>query len=200
MDLKQNINKVHGDLLNNFNDVKIVEKSSLEMNNYFELSVLENNKELKLIIRKNDIENNIFNWKYYSNPLNIDSYLIERVSSIGNFYNDVKDILEKNRFDEDYLNKVNEDMDIKEDDLIGLKVNNVYTKGIEFVLVFDDREIGICCSGGETVDVYGNTDIENDIISNVVIKEYEIEIDFENGKRLEIGDPTGGEGLEIYKK
>jgi hypothetical protein len=107
MDLKHNINKVHGDLLNNFNDVKIVEKSSLEMNNYFELSVLENNKELKLIIRKNDIENNIFNWKYYSNPLNMDSYLIERVSSIGNFYNDVKDILEKNRFNEDYLKEIN---------------------------------------------------------------------------------------------
>lgn len=107
MDLKQNINKVHGDLLNNFNDVKIVEKSSLEMNNYFELSVLENNKELKLIIRKNDIENNTFNWKYYSNPLDPDSHLIERVSSINGFYNDVKDILEKNRFDVNYLKEIN---------------------------------------------------------------------------------------------
>lgn len=107
MDLKQNINKVHGDLLNNFNDVKIVEKSSIEMNNYFELSILENNKELKVIIRKSDIENNTFNWKYYSNPLNTDSHLIERVSSINGFYNDVKDILEKNRFDEDYLKEIN---------------------------------------------------------------------------------------------
>jgi hypothetical protein len=30
MYLKQNINKVHGDLLNNFNEVIILEKSSLE--------------------------------------------------------------------------------------------------------------------------------------------------------------------------
>ena len=198
MYLKQNINKVHGDLLNSFNTVKIVEKSSLEMNNYFELSVIENKKELKVIIRKSDIENNTFNWKYYSNPLDTNSYLIERVSSINGFYNDVKDILEKNRFDEDYLNKINED--IQENDLVGLKVNSVYDKKGNFVLVFDDQEIGISCSGGEMVETYGDTDIENDIISNVVIKEYEIEIDFKSGKRLEISDPTGGEGLEIYKK
>jgi hypothetical protein len=98
MYLKQNINKVHGDLINNFNKVIILEKSSLEMSNYFELSILENNKELKVIIKKSDIANTTFNWN---------SYLIERKSSIDNFYNDVKDILEKNRFDVDYVNKIN---------------------------------------------------------------------------------------------
>jgi hypothetical protein len=107
MYLKQNINKVHGDLINNFNEVIILEKSSLEMSNYFELSILENNKELKVIIKKSDIANTNFNWKYYSNPLDSNSYLIERKSSIDNFYNDVKDILEKNRFDVDYVNKIN---------------------------------------------------------------------------------------------
>jgi hypothetical protein len=107
MYLKQNINKVHGDLINNFNGVSILEKSSLEMSNYFELSILENNKELKVIIKKSDIANMTFNWKYYSNPLDINSHLIERKSSIDNFYNDVKDILEKNRFDKDYINMLN---------------------------------------------------------------------------------------------
>jgi hypothetical protein len=34
----------------------ILEKSSLEMSNYFELSILENNKELKVIIKKSDIK------------------------------------------------------------------------------------------------------------------------------------------------
>lgn len=102
MSLKQNINKVHFELTANFNEVSIVEKSSLQMGNYFELSVLENNKEVKLLIKKTDIESRSFDWSYLSNPLNEKSDLVERHSSIDNISEHIKDIFDKNRFDSDY--------------------------------------------------------------------------------------------------
>lgn len=106
MELKKNINRVHGDLNNYFDDVKISEKSSKELGNYFELSILEDNKEVKAIIKMKEIENSNFSWEYYANPLDEDS-LVERVSSIYTFSSDVQDIFEKNRFTSEYLNKIN---------------------------------------------------------------------------------------------
>jgi hypothetical protein len=105
MELKQNINKVHGDLTNYFENVKISEKSNKELGNYFELSVLENNKEVKVIIKMTEIENANFSWNYYANPLDENS-LVERVSSIYTFSSDVQDIFEKNRFSSDYINQI----------------------------------------------------------------------------------------------
>jgi hypothetical protein len=109
MELKKNINKVHVDLTNSFENVKITEKSNKDLGNYFELSVLENKKEVKAIIKMTEIENSNFSWNYYSNPLDENS-LVERVSSIYTFSSDVQDIFEKDRFDSDYLAKVNEDI------------------------------------------------------------------------------------------
>lgn len=106
MELKKNINRVHGDLNNYFDDVKISEKSSKELGNYFELSILEDNKEVKAIIKMKEIENSNFSWEYYGNPLDENS-LVERVSSIYTFSSDVQDIFEKNRFTSEYLNKIN---------------------------------------------------------------------------------------------
>jgi hypothetical protein len=103
MNLKHNINKIHIELLNNFKEVSILEKSSLEFGNYFEFSINESDKVIKAIISKKDMENNFFNWKYYSNPNNDNSYLVERDSTVDNFTDVVKDIFEKNRFDSDYL-------------------------------------------------------------------------------------------------
>jgi len=105
MNLKVNINKIHGDLLNQFNNVKIEEKSNLKFGNYFLLTINED-KELKMILTKKEVENNIFNWAYYSNPLNENSDLVERKSTIETFKNDVKDIFEKNRFSSDYLENI----------------------------------------------------------------------------------------------
>jgi hypothetical protein len=102
MELKQNINRVHGDLTNYFENVQISEKSNKELGNYFELSVLENNKEVKAIIKMTEIENANFSWNYYANPLDENS-LVERVSSIYTFSSDVQDIFEKNRFSSDYI-------------------------------------------------------------------------------------------------
>lgn len=116
MELKQNINRVHGDLTNYFENVQISEKSNKELGNYFELSVLENNKEVKAIIKMTEIENANFSWEYYANPLD-ETSLVERVSSIYTFSSDVQDIFEKNRFSSDYLNKVNEDRTAAEEEL-----------------------------------------------------------------------------------
>ena len=102
MELKQNINRVHGNLTNYFENVQISEKSNKELGNYFELSVLENNKEVKAIIKMTEIENANFSWNYYANPLDENS-LVERVSSIYTFSSDVQDIFEKNRFNSDYI-------------------------------------------------------------------------------------------------
>ena len=107
MSLRQNINRVHFDLQNRFGEVTITEKSDLKLGNYFELSILEGNKEVKVILRKTEAEKNIFEWSYFSNPLNEGSDLVERTSKIDMFSIDIQEVLEKNRFDSDYLNKIN---------------------------------------------------------------------------------------------
>lgn len=104
--MKININKVHSELISNFEEVKICEKSNKEFGNYFEISTIKENKEVRMIITKKDIENSKFNWSYYSDPLNESSFLIERVSTTESVVNDVRDILDKNRFDEEYLLKI----------------------------------------------------------------------------------------------
>lgn len=107
MSLRQNINKVHFDLQNRFGEVTITEKSNLKLGNYFELSILEGNKEVKVVLSKTEVEKGIFNWSYFSNPLNENSDLVERSSKLEMFSLDIQEVLEKNRFDSDYLNKIN---------------------------------------------------------------------------------------------
>lgn len=107
MSLRQNINKVHFDLTNKFEEVTITEKSDLKIGNYFELSILEGNKEVKVILRKTEAEKNVFEWSYFSNPLNENSNLVERTSKLEMFSNDILEVFDKNRFDSDYLNKIN---------------------------------------------------------------------------------------------
>lgn len=43
-------------------------------------------------------------------------------------------------------------------------------------------------------------DIKNDTISNINMNNYEIEINFQSGKTLNIKDSSGEEGLEIYNE
>ena len=54
MNLKQNINRIHIELSNNFDEVIIFEKSDIKLGNYIELSILEGDKNLKLIVSKTD--------------------------------------------------------------------------------------------------------------------------------------------------
>ena len=105
MSLKTNANKIHSDLTSLYEGVKIEENSTRELGNFVEFRVVENNKELVLSIRKYELEKDIFNWSYLSNPKDANS-VIERVSNINSFLSDIKDIFEKNRFDQDYLQKL----------------------------------------------------------------------------------------------
>ena len=106
MSLKANINKLHSDLLGKYEDVTILEKSNMKFGNYFEITVNENSKTLKMVITKKSAESDNFDWSYYSNPESEDSVLVERKSNTSNFINVVNDIFEKNRFDSDYLEKI----------------------------------------------------------------------------------------------
>lgn len=102
MNLKQNINKIHVELDNRFDEVKLVEKSNIELGNYFELECVNENKKLIALITKKSLDSDNFNWKYFSNPDKKD-FLVERVSNVETFLNDVEDIFEKKRFDSDYI-------------------------------------------------------------------------------------------------
>ena len=107
MELKYNINKIHSDFLSNFDEVKIDEKSDKKFGNYFLISAINEGKEVKLILTKKSVETGNLNWSYYSNPLKDDSLLVERTSSIADITNDVKDVITKNRFDEEYISSIN---------------------------------------------------------------------------------------------
>lgn len=110
MDLRHNINKIHSDVTSLFFDqeIKIEEKSNLKFGKFFELSITNEGKELKTIIPFTTLDNTYnFNWSYFSNPLDENSVLVERSSSLDNFASDVKDIFEKNRFSKEYLSELN---------------------------------------------------------------------------------------------
>lgn len=108
MDLKSNLNKIHSDLISQLpgSEIKITEKESISLGNYIQFSILNEGKEVKLNLRKIDLEGYNFNWHYWSNPLIEESHLVERSSSVETFSRDVKDIFEKNRFDRDYINSL----------------------------------------------------------------------------------------------
>jgi hypothetical protein len=103
MSIKENINKIHFELSNNFESVKIEEKSNIKFGNYFYISLINEGLEVRMIIIKKDLESNNIKWLYFSNPLDDNSHLVERVSNINNITNDIADVLNKKRFSEDYL-------------------------------------------------------------------------------------------------
>lgn len=109
MNLKYNINKIHSDLTSEFfrDGVKLEEKSSNRFGNYFELSIFKEGLEAKVLISMPSLNNVSFNWSYFSNPLDDNSHLVERHSSVDTFVSDIKDIFEKKRFSEIYLKEIN---------------------------------------------------------------------------------------------
>lgn len=105
MGFRENVNKIHSDLLSIY-DVKVEEGQS-KQGNFIKFSIKEDKKELLVSISKSSLEKNYFDWVYDSNPLNENNDLVERSSTIEGFISDVIDIFEKNRFNEDYLKKLN---------------------------------------------------------------------------------------------
>lgn len=195
MKLRENINKIHFELSNQFDSVEINEKSDIRIGSYFEILVKESNKELKLIATKKDLENTTFDWKYLSNPLNESSSLVERTSSVDKFVGDVRDIFEKNRFDSDYI-KVLESTTFSEEDFIGKKITDIVQNHYTTIQT-GEMSFSIGCSGGNTTFVEG--DGIGEIISDIIINQYNVTILFESGERMDVEDDTGGEGIEIWK-
>lgn len=103
MYIRQNINRIHSIISDNFNEVTIKEKASVKFGNYFEISVKESS-EVKIIIPYKNIDNKYnFEFLYYSNPLNENSDLISRNTNIDSINLVITDIISNNRFSEEYL-------------------------------------------------------------------------------------------------
>jgi len=102
MSLKKNINRIHYLLSDKFESVDIKEKVSNSVGDYIEISVKED-LECKMIIKKKDLESDYFKWRYFSNPNDNNSFLIERISGVETIVNDIEDIFNKKRFDSEYI-------------------------------------------------------------------------------------------------
>lgn len=101
---KDNINRIHFDITEIFENVNIREISDKKFRNHVRIDI-DNEMRLVMFMEKNQLENNNFKWSYLADPNNEDS-LIERCSSIESFKKDVSDIFEKKRFDQDYINSI----------------------------------------------------------------------------------------------
>ena len=104
MPLKENINKIHYDLVNKYGDsVSVAEKSTPSIPDYIEISINHNDKLLIMGIQKRQLENTSFNWFYKDNPLDTNAYLVERSSNTETLLTDIDDIFTKNKFNKKYL-------------------------------------------------------------------------------------------------
>lgn len=97
---KSNLNSIHYQLTENFESVSVTDRKdkfgTLEI-------IVKDVLEAKILLTKKDLENNEFNFKYFSNPNDEKSYLIERSGSVHNFSEVIKDIIDNKRFSEEYL-------------------------------------------------------------------------------------------------
>ena len=107
MDAIHNINKIHVELTNNFEEVKIEEKSNNKLGQYFEITSMSEGLAVRMIITLKDLESQNIKWSYLSNPLNENSDVVERTSNLYNISDDVKDVISKKRFSEEYLTEIN---------------------------------------------------------------------------------------------
>jgi len=106
MSLRYNINLIHSNIKESYKEIDIKDKSDKKFGNYFEFNIISESKNLRIIIRKQDLSGNVFNWKYFSNPLEEDSHLVERTSNFYNISEHIKDIFVKERFDKNYLKNI----------------------------------------------------------------------------------------------
>jgi hypothetical protein len=104
MEFKINLNKIHYELSEKFSNIEVVEKANSKLGQFVEISVKEN-LECKIIIKKTDLENNFINFHYLSNPLNENSS-VHRTTTVEEFANTIKDIIDNKRFESEYLNNL----------------------------------------------------------------------------------------------
>jgi hypothetical protein len=103
MDIRYNINRIDTILKENFNGVEIKEKSSLKFGNYFEI-IIKESKDVRIILPYKNIDNKLkFEFLYFANPTNEGSELIARSSDVEGISLVVRDIIDNNRFSEEYI-------------------------------------------------------------------------------------------------
>lgn len=107
MDIKFNINRIHSDLQNLYGEVKITEEANDKIGQYFQMEIIHEGKLCRVILTKESISHAQFEWVYQANPLNESSDLIQRTSNIYDFADHISDIFEKNRFNVEYLQQIN---------------------------------------------------------------------------------------------
>ena len=100
---KSNLNAIHFQLTESFESVSVNDRK--DKWGTLEITV-KDVLEAKILVTKKDLESNQFNFKYFSNPKDDTSYLIERSSTVENFSDIIKDIFDNKRFSEEYL-KIN---------------------------------------------------------------------------------------------
>lgn len=119
-DIKMNINRIDFELKEVFDKVKISEKAD-NGGYFFDIKtsstfIFEDESKrranINVKIYKQDIVNNNIRWFYQSNPLNEKSNWVERVSNIKSISEDITNIVILKQMDEDYLNSLEEVMDL----------------------------------------------------------------------------------------
>jgi hypothetical protein len=103
-DYRENLNKIDFILKSKFKSVNISEVREIKGDPkiYF---LVENNDGLrcKIILEKTNLLSDKIPFKYFSNPDERNSFLVERESGVSEFGDVISDIFENRRFDSDYL-------------------------------------------------------------------------------------------------
>lgn len=142
--IKENINKIDFQLKNEFDDVNIIEKSTkgeflFEINASKVININGEPKKvsIKLDIKKESLNKDIFNWDYYIDTNDLNSDRIKKTSLVETIQNDILDIFEKKKFSKDYLDKL-ESFIPKEEEVIIEKESQFNNK---IQSIFDSFEI-----------------------------------------------------------
>jgi len=105
MEFKSNLNKLHYNLTQTFENVSVSEKFSREEGNFLEISIKED-LECKIIITKSALESKKVSWKYSSDPTDVESHWVDRTSNLEDMSEEILELFQNKRFSTDYLKKI----------------------------------------------------------------------------------------------
>lgn len=118
--IKENINKVDGHLKELFDSVNISETQQ-KYKYYFDIKaekVFENKKvAVHVQIEKPQLESKLVTWRYFSNPNDVTSFLVERVSDLEHLALDINDVVVNKKLDSDYLRSIELINESKKEDI-----------------------------------------------------------------------------------
>ena len=156
------INKIDFDLKKYFENVYVIEKNN-KNTRYFQINankifLFENCKkriEVKVAIVINDMYSESIKWSYALNPLNEDSEVMLRVSSLDNIANDIYEVAYKRKMLNEYFSQLDEQFDLIVESTATLTIDNIidniinkYTtivskNVVDDKIIFETKEIKI---------------------------------------------------------